>query len=91
MRKKYVENDLKGNENCFKSAGGSHQATFSTYPRECFDVNILFLVNIFISDDLPKIQLKKTVTESLKKALLKQKEQEVNKPVASEGNHKLLH
>ena len=39
----------------------------------------------FYSDDLPKTQLRKTVTESLKKALLKQKEQEKDKPSASEG------
>ncbi|XP_068698681.1 cysteine and histidine-rich domain-containing protein 1-like [Montipora foliosa] len=38
------------------------------------------------SDDLPKMKLKKTVTESLKKALLKQKEEQNSKPVASEGS-----
>lgn len=38
------------------------------------------------SDDLPKKQLKMSVMESLKKALLKQREQEKDKPASSEGN-----
>ena len=37
------------------------------------------------SDDLPKIKLKTTVVDSLKKALLKLKEQEKDKPAVSEG------
>ena len=49
-----------------------------------------FLIKInsfYNSDDLPKTRLKKTVTESLKKALLKWKEQEKDKPAASDGKY----
>ena len=37
------------------------------------------------SDDLPKIKLKMSVADSLKKALVKLKEQEKDKPAKSDG------
>jgi len=43
------------------------------------------VVFVLCSDDLPKKQLKMSVMESLKKALLKQREQEKDKPATSEG------
>ena len=39
----------------------------------------------YYSDDLPKIKLKMSVADSLKKALVKLKEQEKDKPVSSDG------
>lgn len=39
----------------------------------------------YFSDDLPKTKLKMSVADSLKKALVKLKEQEKNKPAESDG------
>jgi len=39
----------------------------------------------YFSDDLPKIKLKMSVADSLKKALVRLKEQEKDKPVTSDG------
>ena len=42
------------------------------------------------SDDLPKTKLKMSVADSLKKALLKLKEQENDKPAISDGERLVL-
>ena len=40
---------------------------------------------VYFSDDLPKAKLKMSVADSLKKALVKLKEQEKDKPAKSDG------
>lgn len=45
----------------------------------------LLLLFAYFSDDLPKTKLKMSVADSLKKALVKLKEQEKDKPAKSDG------
>ena len=51
---------------------------------------LLLLLFAYFSDDLPKIKLKMSVADSLKKALVKLKEQEKDKPAKSDGKSSVL-